>query len=88
MWRSAQLLSQPRHEGEYRGVSSPVLAVTMARSDYEQVGGERRLSVGRLSVILLSLMLGVGLLREDFKKKKKEMKKIYIYGVKLYGCMG
>ena len=73
MWRSAQLLSQPRHEGEYRGVSSPVLAVTMARSDYEQVGaaGERRLSVGRLSVILLSLMLGVGLLREDFKKKKK-----------------
>ena len=22
------------------------------------------------------------------KKKKKEMKKIYIYGVKLYGCMG
>ena len=72
MWRSAQLLSQPRHEGEYRGVSSPVLAVTMARSDYEQVGGERRLSVGRLSVILLSLMLGVGLLREDFKKKKKK----------------
>ena len=62
----------------------------MARSDYEQVGaaGERRLSVGRLSVILLSLMLGVGLLREDFKKKKKDMKRIYIYVVKLYGSMG
>ena len=79
MWRSAQLLSQPRHEGEYRGVSSPVLAVTMARSDYEQVGGERRLSVGRLSVILLSLMLGVGLLREDFKKKRYE-ENLHLWG--------